>query len=45
MAGLYNFKGDRKKAVEVLKKLVKKHPANKRAIEILKNMEKDLAVK
>jgi tetratricopeptide (TPR) repeat protein len=46
MAGLYNFKGDRKTAIKILKDLIKKRPGNKRAPQILKSLEgKGLAVK
>lgn len=39
MAGLYNFKGDQKSAISILKELIKKHPDNKRAQQILKALE------
>jgi hypothetical protein len=39
MAGLYNFKGKTKEAVEILKQLIKKHPNNKKAQEILKALD------
>jgi len=39
LAGLYNFKGDKKGAIEILKQLIKKHPKSTRAIEVLKVLE------
>jgi len=47
MAGLYNYKGNPAEAKKLLQKIVKKNPNNKRAVEILKNLEKSksLAVK